>query len=155
MTYHGPGQLVLYPILDLRAYRQDVHWYMRSLEEVALRTLGSLGLEGEREEGLTGAWVGGAKVCAIGVKLSRWVTMHGLAFNVRPELSHFGAIVPCGIADRPVSSVEELLGAEAADEAAVRALLLRHFSDVFSVELVEQQPRHTPPEVADASTDES
>ena len=137
VTYHGPGQLVLYPILDLREYRQDVHWYMRSLEEVALRTLGSLGLPGERVEGLTGAWVRGAKVCAIGVKLSRWVTMHGLALNVCPDLSHFGHIVPCGIADRPVTSVAELLGEDAADLCEVQRLLLGHFSDVFSVELVE------------------
>ena len=137
VTYHGPGQLVLYPILDLRAYRQDVHWYMRSLEEVALRTLGSLGLPGERVEGLTGAWVDGAKVCAIGVKLSRWVTMHGLALNVCPDLAHFGHIVPCGIADRPVTSVAELLGEDAADLREVQRLLLRHFGDVFSVEVVE------------------
>jgi lipoyl(octanoyl) transferase len=100
VTYHGPGQLVLYPVLDLRAYQQDVHWYMRSLEEVALRTVRSFGLPARRVPGLTGVWVEDAKVCAIGVKLSRWVTMHGLALNVDVNLDHFGHIVPCGIADR-------------------------------------------------------
>ena len=135
VTYHGPGQLVLYPILDLRGYRQDVHWYMRSLEEVALRTLASYGLPGERVEGLTGAWVRGSKVCAIGVKLSRWVSMHGLALNVAPDLSHFEHIVPCGIADRPVSSMQELLGADAPDLQAVQRTMLEHFCEVFDAEL--------------------
>ena len=147
---------MLYPILDLRAYRMDVHWYMRALEEVVVRTLGSLGLPAERIPGLTGVWVDGAKVCALGVKLSRWVSMHGLALNVCPDMAHWQHIVPCGIADRPVTSLQQLLpGDERASLESVHALLLRHFSDVFSVELVEQQPRHTPPEVADASTDES
>lgn len=140
IAYHGPGQIVLYPIIDLRNYRQDVHWYMRSLEEVALRTLASYGLPGERIEGLSGAWVRGSKVCAMGVKLSRWVTMHGLALNVSPNLAHFEHIVPCGIADRPVSSMQALLGPDALDMCAVQRTMLGHFSDVFGVELELESP---------------
>ena len=142
VTYHGPGQLVLYPILDLRSYRQDVHWYMRALEEVVIRTLHSLGLPAEREPGLTGVWVNGAKACAEGVKLSRWVTMHGLALNVHTDLAYFQHIVPCGIADRPVTSVaEQLRNAGVPEEELptledVHALLLRHFAEVFECELV-------------------
>lgn len=148
VTYHGPGQLVLYPVLDLRDYRQDVHWYMRALEEVVIRTLSSLGLPAGREPGLTGVWVNGAKACAIGVKLSRWVSMHGLALNVCTDLRDFQHIVPCGIADRPVTSVAEQLARAGtpADELpgleVVQALLLRHFAEVFACELVEasEQP---------------
>lgn len=143
VTYHGPGQLVLYPILDLRGYRQDVHWYMRALEEIVIRTLHSLGLPAEREPGLTGVWVNGAKACAEGVKLSRWVTMHGLALNVHTDLADFQHIVPCGIADRPVTSVaEQLRNAGTPEEELptledVHALLLRHFAEVFECELVD------------------
>jgi len=150
VTYHGPGQLLLYPVLDLRAYRQDVDWYLRSLEEVAMRTVGSLGLPAHREQGLTGVWVEDAKVCAIGVKLSRWVTMHGLALNVHVDLDHFGHIVPCGIPDRPVTSIRKehaartlLVGTSEADLLErTQALLLRHFGDVFSANLREVD---TPP----------
>ncbi|EFN56622.1 hypothetical protein CHLNCDRAFT_12548, partial [Chlorella variabilis] len=108
VTYHGPGQLVLYPILDLRRppLQQDLHWYLRQLEEVAIRALeAASGLRGERIPGLTGVWVGGQKVAAIGVRASRWVTYHGLALNVVNDLAPFRQIVPCGIADRPVASV--------------------------------------------------
>lgn len=150
VTYHGPGQIVLYPLLDLRAYRQDVHWYMRALEEVVIRTLGSLGLPAGREPGLTGVWVDGAKACAIGVKLSRWVSMHGLALNVEPDLEHFGHIVPCGIADKPVTSIAELLRERGYDAGGapllerVQRLLLQHFAEVFECEL-EEQPRGAAP----------
>ena len=149
VTYHGPGQLVMYPILDLRNYRQDVHWYMRSLEEVAMRVVHSVGLPAGRVDGLTGVWIEDAKVCAIGVKLSRWVTMHGLAINVDVDLTHFEHIVPCGIADRPVTSLRRALqdragghhgstsdGADQASMAAVQALLIKHFAEVFDAQLV-------------------
>ncbi|KAG2453916.1 hypothetical protein HYH02_002119 [Chlamydomonas schloesseri] len=121
VTYHGPGQLVLYPILDLQAppLRPDLHWYLRQLEQVVIEALdGVSGLAGGREEGLTGVWVGGAKVAAIGVKAKRWVTFHGVALNVVADLAPFrtGLIVPCGIADRPVTSVAELMAAAAAAE---------------------------------------
>ena len=154
VTYHGPGQPVLYPVLDLRAYRQDVHWYMRALEEVAVRTLGDFGVEAWREPGLTGVWTGGGKACAIGVKLSRWVSMHGLALNVAPDLAHFEHIVPCGIADRPVTSVAREMesarlpsshdddeeGATSALLDAAQRRLLSHFADVFDVTLTEAAP---------------
>ncbi|KAG2434099.1 hypothetical protein HXX76_007826 [Chlamydomonas incerta] len=121
VTYHGPGQLVLYPILDLQSppLRPDLHWYLRQLEQVIIEALEAVsGLAGGREEGLTGVWVEGAKVAAIGVKAKRWVTFHGLALNVVADLAPFrtGLIVPCGIADRPVTSVAELLAAAAAAE---------------------------------------
>ncbi|KAL4444215.1 hypothetical protein ABPG75_011952 [Micractinium tetrahymenae] len=116
VTYHGPGQLVLYPILDLRCLplQPDLHWYLRSLEEVAIRALDAVsGLHGERIPGLTGVWVDGAKVAAIGVRASRWVSYHGLALNVVNDLTPFRQIVPCGISDRPVASVEGLLAGAA------------------------------------------
>jgi lipoyl(octanoyl) transferase len=114
VTYHGPGQLVGYPILDLNPHRRDVHRYVRDLEEALIRALASFGIEGRRIAGLTGVWAGPtgreAKVAAIGVRISRWITSHGFALNVAPDLRHFRLIVPCGIADRGVTSIEELLG---------------------------------------------
>ena len=109
MTYHGPGQLVLYPILNLRQFEADLHWYLRTLEDVVIDTLAEFGLQGERIEGLTGVWVDGAKVGAIGVRAKRWITYHGLALNVTTDLSPFRDIVPCGIEDRPVTSMYDLL----------------------------------------------
>eukprot|EP00887_Chlorella_sp_A99_P001158 scaffold14.g1158.t1 len=121
VTYHGPGQLVLYPILCLRAppLCPDLHWYLRALEEVVIRALAEVsGLEGSREEGLTGVWVQGQKVAAIGVRASRWVAYHGLALNVTTDLGPFSGIVPCGIAGRPVASVRSLLDALEAQQRA-------------------------------------
>lgn len=113
VTYHGPGQLVMYPVLNLRHFKQDLHWYLRQLEEVIIRALSEVsGLQGERVEGLTGVWVGGNKVAAIGVRASRWVTYHGLALNVSTDLSHFSKIVPCGIADKGVTSIMHLMQQE-------------------------------------------
>lgn len=109
-TYHGPGQLVAYPVLNLQSWRPSIGWYLRSLEEVLIRLLAAHGLEGERLEGFTGVWVGAAKVAAIGVGLHNWVTFHGVSLNVDPDMAHYGAIVPCGIADKPVTSLRELLG---------------------------------------------
>lgn len=114
VTYHGPGQLVGYPILDLRPDRRDVHRYVRDLEEALILAIGRLGVTGTRLAGLTGVWAGAAgteaKVAAIGVRISRWITSHGFALNVGTDLTHFGLIVPCGIADRGVTSLEVLLG---------------------------------------------
>ncbi len=109
VTYHGPGQLVAYPILRLSEWKPSVSWYLRSLEQVIINLLAEWGLKGKRVEGLTGVWVEGAKVAAIGVGLHRWATFHGAAINVSPNLSHFGLIIPCGIADRPVTSLEKLM----------------------------------------------
>lgn len=131
VTYHCPGQLVSYPILNLRRHRQDLHWYLRQLEEVVIQTLASYGLMGERIEGLTGVWVNGRKVAAIGIKVSRWITMHGLALNVCPDLSGFQLITPCGIPDRPVGAMDQFLPGITIDE--VKPLLLKCFADVFSL----------------------
>lgn len=109
VTYHCPGQLVGYPILNLTRHQQDLHWYLRQLEAVLIAVLASYGIAGERIEGLTGVWVEGQKVAAIGIKASRWITMHGFALNVCPDLSGFERIVPCGIGDRPVGSVAQFL----------------------------------------------
>ena len=157
VTYHGPGQLILYPFLNLREYRQDAHWYMRSLEEVVIRVLQAQGIVAGREDGLTGVWVEDAKVCAMGVKLTRWLTMHGLALNVDVDLAHFGHIVPCGIADKSVTSICQILAdremdtpltaaspsAHVPDKAALEATqeeLLRQFAEVFQVELIAESP---------------
>ncbi|MGA9365671.1 MAG: lipoyl(octanoyl) transferase LipB [Bacteroidota bacterium] len=109
ITYHGPGQLVAYPILDLQNYYLDVHRYLRDLEEAIIISLGEYGIVGERDQQYTGVWVGGNKLAAIGVKVSRWITMHGVAINVNTDLRHFGRIVPCGISGRGVTSVERVL----------------------------------------------
>ena len=141
ITYHGPGQLVAYPIFDLDEFFNDVHRYVRSLEEVVIRTLADFSLQGERDPGFTGVWLAGdparrqprRKICAIGVHLSRWTTMHGLALNVRPNLSHFGHIVPCGIADadRSVTSMSVELG-RPLEIDEVLPHMERHFAEVFA-----------------------
>lgn len=110
VTYHGPGQLVAYPILNLQHWKPSVGWYLRTLEGVLIDMLADYGLEGERVEGLTGVWVRGAKVAAIGIGVRRWTTYHGIALNVSPNMAHFGTIVPCGIGDKPVTSLAMLLG---------------------------------------------
>jgi lipoyl(octanoyl) transferase len=135
VTYHGPGQLVGYPILDLSPDRRDVHCYVRDLEEVMLRTCADYGVAAGRIAGLTGAWVGREKIGAIGVRLSRWVTSHGFALNVSTDLAPFDLIVPCGIRDKGVTSLERLLGKPVAlDEVMDR--LLGHFAAVY-----EREPR--------------
>jgi lipoyl(octanoyl) transferase len=132
VTYHCPGQIVVYPILDLRGFRQDLHWYLRQLEEVIIRTLNEYGLIGDRIPGLTGVWVKGYKVAAIGIKVSRWVTMHGFALNVCPDLAGFREIVPCGIADRPVGRLVDWI--PNINPVEVRQVLIRIFAEVFGVE---------------------
>ena len=130
VTYHGPGQLVGYPILDLRPDRTDVHRYVRDLEEALILAVGEFGIAGGRVPGLTGVWVGPHgredKVAAIGVRISRWITSHGFALNVSPDLGHFDLIVPCGIKDRGVTSIARLLGRDVAmadvEDAVVRGM---------------------------------
>lgn len=133
VTYHCPGQLVGYPILNLRYYRCDLHWYLRQLETVLIRTLGDYGLRAEREPGLTGVWVEGVKVGAIGIKAKRWLTMHGFSLNVCPDLNGFAKIVPCGIRDRAVGSLQQFSPDISISE--VRTTLIRHFAEIFAVEL--------------------
>tara|TARA_B100000287_G_scaffold429448_1_gene482819 strand:- start:170 stop:871 length:702 start_codon:yes stop_codon:yes gene_type:complete len=137
ITYHGPGQIVCYPVLDLENFFLDIHKYLRSLEEVVILTLKEYNLIGERSKGETGVWfdVGGKKarkICALGVKNSRWVTMHGLAFNVSTDLSYFENIIPCGIANKSVTSLEKELG-EKVNINDVKEKIKLHFLDVFEM----------------------
>lgn len=134
VTYHCPGQLVGYPILNLSYYQKDLHWYLRQLEEVIIRVLAHYGLVGERIPGLTGVWINERKVAAIGIKVSRWVTMHGFALNVCPDLSGFERIVPCGIGDKPVGSLEQLIpGIQLAE---VQKQVAIAFAEVFKVDFL-------------------
>ena len=135
VTYHGPGQLVGYPILDLRPDRCDVHRYVRDLEQVMILTAGEFGVAAERISGLTGAWVAGQKLAAIGVRISRWITSHGFAFNVSTDLSHFRFIVPCGIPDRGVTSLSHLVGTDVRIRD-VEDALVSSFARVFDNEPV-------------------
>jgi lipoyl(octanoyl) transferase len=130
VTYHGPGQLVGYPILELPKDRHDVHRYVRDLEEVLIQSVSDFGISATRIPGLTGIWVGDSKLAAIGVRISRWVTSHGFALNVSTDLSHFGLIVPCGIADKGVTSMALLLG-RPVPMAEVAAAVVRRFEAVF------------------------
>jgi lipoyl(octanoyl) transferase len=130
VTYHGPGQIVGYPILDLKPDRQDVHRYVRDLEEVLIRTAADYGVPAGRVSGLTGVWVGPEKLAAIGVRIARWVTSHGFAFNVTTDLEYFNMIVPCGIAGRGVTSLDRLLG-RAVDRREVEDRIVSRFCDVF------------------------
>ena len=134
VTYHGPGQLVGYPILELPVDRRDVHRYVRDLEEVLIQAVSGFGITAGRIPGLTGIWVGDNKLAAIGVRLSRWVTSHGFALNVNTNLSHFGLIVPCGIADKGVTSLARVLGRPVA-MAEVMDAVERHFARLFAAEL--------------------
>ncbi|WP_420832754.1 lipoyl(octanoyl) transferase LipB [Nostoc edaphicum] len=138
VTYHCPGQLVGYPILNLQRYRKDLHWYLRQLEEVIIRVLAVYGLQGERIPAFTGVWLQGRKVAAIGIKVSRWITMHGFALNVCPDMTGFERIVPCGISDKPVGSLAEWIPGITCQE--VRFYVAQSFAEVFGVELVESQP---------------
>ncbi|MCS7023579.1 MAG: lipoyl(octanoyl) transferase LipB [Bryobacteraceae bacterium] len=131
VTYHGPGQLVVYPIFDLKQWKRDVGAYVRGLEQVVIDTLADFGLKGQRLAGCTGVWVSGAKICAIGVHLSRWVTSHGLALNITTDLSYFRYIVPCGLT-KPVTSLAEL-GCRAT-RADVVARLIRHFERIYDLD---------------------
>ena len=136
VTYHGPGQLVCYPILDLKPDRCDLHRYVRDIEEVIIRTLTTWSIRATRIAGLTGVWVNDAKIAAIGVRVSSgWITSHGFAFNVHTDLSYFDAIVPCGIHDRGVTSLHRLLGDDAPDVQHVARTLALHFAEVFDREL--------------------
>lgn len=137
VTYHGPGQLVAYPILDLKPDRKDLHAYLRDLESVVMDVVQSYGVPAERSEGQTGVWTPGGKIAAIGVRVSSgWITSHGLALNVRTDLAYFGTIVPCGIADRDVTSLERELGRQV-PMAEVEEALVEAFVERFGAELDE------------------
>lgn len=138
ITYHGPGQLVVYPILDLECFYKDIHRYMRSLEEVVIATLSEYGVQGTRISGLTGVWVPNAdgipqKIAAIGVRCSHWVSMHGLAFNLQVNLTHFKHIIPCGISDKAVTSLHKVLDRPSIPLQEAEDRLLYHFRAQFQV----------------------
>ena len=130
ITYHGPGQIVGYPILDLDRHFTDIHKYLRFLEEVIIGVCGDFGFEAGRIDGMTGVWVDQAKICAMGIRSSRWVTMHGFALNVNADLSYFNHIVPCGISDKAVTSLEQLTGNKV-DMEEVKQRIVFHFEKVF------------------------
>jgi lipoyl(octanoyl) transferase len=134
VTYHGPGQLVAYPIIDLKPDRRDVRKYMWSLEETMIRTCADFGLSATRVEGLNGAWVGDRKVGAVGVRISRWVTMHGLALNANSDLTHFDLIVPCGIQDRKVTSLSAEIGRTVFATDVIDPLA-RHFAELYDTDV--------------------
>jgi lipoyl(octanoyl) transferase len=137
VTYHGPGQLVGYPILDLAKHRRDIAWYMRSLEEVLIAVAQDYGIQAGRLAGAPGVWVGNDKLAAMGVHISRWVTSHGFAFNVNTDLRYFDCIVPCGLRDKGVTSLQKLLGRPVEMEEVIERVA-RQFGRVFEVEMVEQ-----------------
>jgi lipoyl(octanoyl) transferase len=141
ITYHGPGQIVGYPILDLENFFTDIHKYLRLLEEAIILTLAEYGLNATRSEGETGVWLGvgtpfARKICAMGVRASRWVTMHGFALNVNADLGYFDNIIPCGIRGKAVTSLNVELGVEKVDENEVKAKILNHFAQLFECSLI-------------------
>jgi len=140
ITYHGPGQIVGYPILDLENFFTDIHKYLRLLEEMIILTLAEYGLTAGRSDGETGVWLDvgtpfARKICAMGVRASRWVTMHGFALNVNANLGYFDNIIPCGIRGKAVTSLNVELGKKTVDEAELKLKLLKHFSSLFEAEL--------------------
>jgi lipoyl(octanoyl) transferase len=136
ITYHGPGQIVGYPILNLNNYYRDVHRYLRDIEEVIIRSLSEFGINGKRIDRITGVWIdtpqGPEKICAIGVKVSRWITMHGFALNVTTNLDYFNGIVPCGLSDKTVTSMEKILD-QKVGVGEVESVVIKNFGRVFKV----------------------
>lgn len=144
ITYHGPGQLVGYPILDLENFFTDIHKYLRFLEEVIILTLGDYGIRGERSEGETGVWLDpgtpfARKICAMGVRASRWVTMHGFALNVNANMGYFDNIIPCGIKGKAVATLNAELGVDVINEDEVKEKVLKHFSTLFEAEVMQKE----------------
>ncbi len=144
ITYHGPGQIVGYPILDLDNFFTDIHKYLRLLEEMVILTLSEYGLKAERSEGETGVWLDvgtpfARKICAMGVRASRWVTMHGFALNVNADLGYFDLMIPCGIKDKAVTSLNVELGRKEVDINEVQQKLLRHFETLFEAQFIKEK----------------
>ncbi|MEO0572557.1 MAG: lipoyl(octanoyl) transferase LipB [Bacteroidota bacterium] len=144
ITYHGPGQIVGYPILDLDNFFTDIHKYLRFLEEMVILTLAEYGLKGQRSEGETGVWLDvgtpfARKICAMGVRASRWVTMHGFAFNINADLGYFDLMIPCGIKDKAVTSLNVELGQKEIKMDEVKQKLLRHFETLFEAKLTKEK----------------
>lgn len=145
ITYHGPGQIVGYPVIDLENFKTDIGWYLRSLEEVIILTINEYGLKGERSKGETGVWLDAnvkgreRKICAMGIRCSRWVTMHGFALNVNVDLNYFNYITPCGIQDKQVTSLQKELGTDIPVEE-VKEKILENFEQVFSCNIKNKKP---------------
>jgi len=137
VTYHGPGQIVGYPILNLKNYNPSVSWYMRQLETVLISAIGDFGIVGKRKTDLTGVWVDDEKVAALGVRISRWVTMHGFALNVNTELHYYDGIIPCGIFEYGVTSMEKLLGNKL-DLSSVKESIIKYFLETFNSKRVKK-----------------
>lgn len=137
ITFHGPGQIIGYPILNLLKFRQDIYWYLRQLEQVIINTLEIFEIEAKRQDGLTGIWINDRKICAIGVKITRWVTMHGFALNVTTNLDYFKYIIPCGISDKGVTSISEIVG-NIIDIKDVTMNLIKNFAKQFNVEIISE-----------------
>ena len=133
ITFHGPGQLVGYPILDLNQYKRSITWYMRELEQLIIDVLKEYDINAERKKGLTGVWVKGKKIAALGVRISKWVTMHGFSLNINPDLKYYQGIIPCGIKDYGVTSMADLLGNDVPDMSEIKETLVQHFIAKFSV----------------------
>ncbi|MDP7037097.1 MAG: lipoyl(octanoyl) transferase LipB [Candidatus Marinimicrobia bacterium] len=136
ITFHGPGQIVGYPIMDLHNYKMSISWYMRSLEEVIIRSLDKFGISADRKDSLTGVWVEEEKIAALGVRISRWVTMHGFALNVNTDLAYYDSIIPCGIFDYGITSMKHILG-EKQNISKVKSTLSAVFLDVFQLKKME------------------
>ena len=136
ITFHGPGQIVGYPIMDLHNYKMSISWYMRSLEEVIIRSLDKFGISADRKDSLTGVWVEDEKIAALGVRISRWVTMHGFALNVNTDLAYYDSIIPCGIFDYGITSMKHILG-ENQNISKIKSTLSAIFLDVFQLKKME------------------
>ena len=136
ITFHGPGQIVGYPIIDLHNYKMSISWYMRSLEEVIIRSLDKFGISADRKDSLTGVWIEDEKIAALGVRISRWVTMHGFALNVNTDLTYYDSIIPCGIFDYGITSLEHILG-EKQNISKIKSILSAVFLDVFQLKEME------------------
>ena len=136
ITFHGPGQLVGYPIIDLHNYKMSISWYMHALEEVIIRSLDKFGISADRKDGLTGVWVEDEKIAALGVRISRWVTMHGFALNVNTDLTYYDGIIPCGIFDYGITSMEYILGGKQ-NISEIKSILSAVFLDVFQLKKME------------------
>ena len=139
VTYHGPGQLVGYPIFDLRGWGKDIHRYIRNLEEAIIRTLKDFSIESGRDKNHPGVWVDNQEIAAIGLRLKKWITMHGFALNVNTNLEHFSLIYPCGFTDRTATSISQQLGRETS-MATVTEILLSHFAEIFRIEIATKTP---------------
>ena len=133
ITFHGPGQLVGYPILDLNQYKRSITWYMRELEQLIIDVLKEYDISAERKKGLTGTWVKDKKIAALGVRISKWVTMHGFSLNINPDLKYYKGIIPCGITDYGVTSMSDLLGNDVPDMSEIKDTLVQHFIAKFSI----------------------